>query len=80
MEVMQCPECGGTGEHAAELDFGVYVEDEGELVMRPCRICKGEKVVDTWATTCADCNVEILVTIPHNEPLGERVCPDCAGN
>jgi hypothetical protein len=79
-KVMPCPECDGKGEYAHDLGGGVFLEEEGELAMRPCRICKGGRVVITVATTCADCDVEIVVTIPPKERLGERVCRDCASN
>jgi len=78
--VMQCPECSGRGEHAVNLGGGVFLADEGELTLQPCRICKGAKSVITIETTCADCAVAITVTIPPKELLGERVCRDCGGN
>ena len=80
-QCMPCPECSGSGEHAVHLGGGVFLVDEGDLAMQPCRICKGGKVVVQRTTTCADCDVDIVVTIPPKEPLGnDRVCRDCASN
>ncbi len=80
MNGITCPECNGQGETAVQLAFGVYLSNEGELEMGPCRICKGAKVVVHVETLCADCDVSIIVTIPPHERIGERVCQDCASN
>lgn len=79
MDVIECPECRGRGETAVALAFGVYLANEGELEIRPCRLCKGAKETAVVDTKCAICDVDIQVHIPPTEVLGERYCPDCAG-
>jgi hypothetical protein len=71
-------------EQALQLTKAGLVQRNDEWVPKQAKV-SGAPVVEhapscTVATTCADCDVDIVVTLPLNETLLWSVCRDCGGN